>query len=59
MSDVALWCLVEGDSTPFKVIAPLNADIDDLKTLVRERGINVAERTILAKDLTVWKVSTS
>ena len=41
MSDVTLWCLIEGDSAPFTVTAvtaPLDIDIDDLKNLVHEKG---------------------
>ena len=58
MSDIELRCLVEGDSTTFQVTAPLNADImiNDLKKLIHERGINVTECTIRAKDLVVLKV---
>jgi Crinkler effector protein N-terminal domain len=52
-----LWCLVEGDSTPFKITAPPNIDIVDLKKLIREEGINVSEHAILAKDLVLLKVS--
>ena len=59
MSDVAprsLWCLIDGESTPFKVIAPLNTDIYNLKELVREMGKNRTLRNVLAKDLVLWKV---
>jgi Crinkler effector protein N-terminal domain len=52
-----LWCLVEGDSTVFEVTASANASINRLKELVREKGINVSERAILAKDLVLLKVS--
>ena len=58
MSDIAsrgLWCLIEGDSTPFRVTAPVTANINHLKELVHEKGINKRTR-ILAKDLVLWKV---
>ena len=59
MSHVVLWCLVERDSTPFDVTVPVNASIGRLKKLIHENGINDTERSILAKDLVLWKVSTS
>ena len=52
---VRLWCLIDGDSAPFKVMPQVDGDIDDLKMLVHERGFG-ANHTILAKDLVLWKV---
>jgi Crinkler effector protein N-terminal domain len=53
-----LWCLIQGESTPFEVIAPVNVSINQLKKLIKEEGIDVTERdTILAKHMTLWKVS--
>ena len=52
----AVWCLVEGDSSPFKVTVAVTADIGDLKKLVREEGKNASLRGIDAKDLTLWMV---
>jgi hypothetical protein len=62
MSDGAprqLWYLVEGDSAPFKITAPPNIDIVDLKILIQEResGKRGALRDFDAKDLVLWKVS--
>ena len=53
----ALWCLVQGDSTPFKVTIRTNNDINDLKELVHDKGIDATKNTVLAKDLKLWKVS--
>jgi hypothetical protein len=54
----ALWCLIQGDPTTFKVITPGNVGVDNLKNLVQEVGINVTEcNSILAKHITLWKVS--
>ncbi len=53
----ALWCLVQGDSTPFKVTIRTNNDINDLKKRVHEEGKNGVLRGIDAKDLKLWKVS--
>jgi Crinkler effector protein N-terminal domain len=53
-----LLCLIEGDSTVFQVKAPINNNVLDLKDLIREKGINVQERYVLAKDLLLLKVST-
>jgi hypothetical protein len=54
-----LLCLIEGDSTVFQVKAPINNNVLDLKDLIREKGINVQERYVLAKDLLLLKVSTT
>jgi hypothetical protein len=51
-----LWCHVEGDSTAFSVLAPSAISIDELKKLIKEEGVNATERTVLAKDLVLWKV---
>jgi hypothetical protein len=52
-----LWCLVEGDSTVFEVTASVNASINRLKELVREKGKNGALGNIDAKDLVLLMVS--
>jgi hypothetical protein len=57
-SDIAhrtLWCLIEGDSTTFQVIAPVNANIDRLKELVHEKCKNTLSN-VDGKDLVLWKV---
>jgi hypothetical protein len=53
-----LFCLVEGDNTPFKVTVPTNSDVDDLKTPVLVGGIGVSQG-VLAKDLALLKVGRS
>jgi hypothetical protein len=56
MSDAAfrvLRFLVKGDTIPFKVIVPIDKDIEDLKEDVREKGVNIP----FAKDLILWKAS--
>ena len=35
-----LWGLIESDSTPFEVTAPVNASIHRLKELLHEKGKN-------------------
>lgn len=54
----AFWCLVLGDLEPFKVSLPLNIglDIDDLKEVIRIKGIDTTKSTVLPKDLILWKV---
>ena len=47
-----LWCLVEGDSRPFKATALDNADVSDLMKLIKEEGVDIP----FAKDLELWKV---
>jgi hypothetical protein len=51
-----IWCLIGGDKTPFKVMMPVDGQIADLKDSIKERGIDATEHTILAKNLTIWKV---
>jgi hypothetical protein len=60
MSDDAartLWCLIEGESTPFGVTAPANAIIEDLKKLIHQEKEKGILRDINAVDLVLWKVS--
>ena len=58
MSDVALWCLIQGDSTPFEVTAPVNATINRLKELVWEKRKRGAFKNVDASDIILWKVCT-
>ena len=51
-----LKCLNEGESLPFTVKPKVDIDITELKDLIHQKGINVTERAVLAKDLTLWKV---
>jgi hypothetical protein len=54
-----LWCLVEGDSTPFKITSPTNIDIDDLKKLIHEERKQGVLQGVDAVDLVLLKVSIS
>lgn len=53
-----LWCLIhrESESIPFEVTAPINASVNRLKELVREKCVN--EHAVLAKNLVLYKVIT-
>ena len=55
-----LWCLIhrESESIPFEVTAPINASVNQLKELVREKGVNITEHAVLAKNLVLYKVIT-
>jgi hypothetical protein len=49
-----IWCLLEGENTPFPVIALPTISIGELKDLIKEKkakGINAD-----AHHLTLWKV---
>ena len=39
----------------FKVMIPIDSDIDDLKDKIKEKGIH-SSKDILAIDLVLWKV---
>lgn len=52
----ALVCLIEGDSSPFRVELSGNKFIIALKNLIKEEGIDPTEHAVFAKDLTLWKV---
>jgi hypothetical protein len=54
----ALWCLIDGEFTAFKVMAPPNIDINDLKQLVSQEKDKGILRDVNAADLALWKVST-
>ena len=56
-----LWCIVSAEQTPtpFMIKAPTNIDIGDLKEAIKEKGKNGVLGRIDAKDLVLWKVSTS
>ena len=51
-----LWCIVQGDCEVFKVTPPLNIDIDDLKAVVHAKSVDITRRSLLPKDLILWKV---
>ena len=48
----ALVCLIEGESTPFRVEIAGNKDIMDLKKLIKEEE----QISAPARNLTLWKV---
>jgi Crinkler effector protein N-terminal domain len=45
-----LWCIIGGDTQPFKVTAPINNDIFQLKELIYEKKKNTC-RDINAENL--------
>ena len=49
-----LVCLVEGESSIFKVNPTSNMDVTDLKDLIHQKGVGT-----FAKDLILWKVRKS
>jgi hypothetical protein len=51
-----LWCLVAGDSTPFEVTVHPDASISSLKKLVFEDSGITSLYSVVATDLTLWKV---
>jgi Crinkler effector protein N-terminal domain len=52
----ALHCLIEGDSSLFRVKPTGSVDIMELKELIKEKGKNGVLNGVDAKDLTLWKV---
>jgi Crinkler effector protein N-terminal domain len=52
----ALQCLIEGDSSLFKVKPTGSVDIMDLKDLIKEKCKNGVLSGVDASDLTLWKV---
>ena len=55
MSTYTLWCLIEGYKTLFKVMIPINSDIDDLRKEIKEKKSNLFQE-VDASDLILWKV---
>jgi hypothetical protein len=53
-----LWCFIKDDHNAFKVIAPVDIDIDEVKELIWEKGKYGKLRGTDAKDLVLWKVRT-
>jgi hypothetical protein len=54
-----LRCLIEGEDAVFTVTVTGESDINDLKELVHEKGINISEQHVLAKELVLLKVATA
>ena len=51
-----LWCLIDGDSTPFKVSCTSNTDINDLKKLIHKAHERQLLHNVDATNLVLWKV---
>ena len=51
-----LWCLVEGDSTPFPVAGASDTYIGELKDKIQEKRKNSVLSSVDASLLTLWKV---
>jgi hypothetical protein len=51
-----ILCLIEGDTTIFAVIALPIISIGELKYTIKEKCKNGVLHSVLAKDLTLWKV---
>jgi hypothetical protein len=56
MSDTTyeLWCLVEGDKTPFSIIAPSTTFIAELQKMIKKEKSNALKR-FDASSLLLWK----
>ena len=54
---LCLFCLVNGEATPFSIKIPSSDTVDDLKNLVVNGDQAPAFRDVAAKDLTLWRVS--
>jgi hypothetical protein len=53
-----IWCLVKGYYVPFRISAPIDATVDELKVSIKARNENGACRGIDALNLVLRKVST-
>ena len=53
---LTLWCLIDGDPTPFDVSCPLDNNVHQMKKLLLEEGKHGVLRNVDAKDLVLWKV---
>jgi Crinkler effector protein N-terminal domain len=51
-----LWCLIDGETTPFKVTAQTDTDIDDFKKIVLKEGFDPATSAVIARNLVLRKV---
>jgi hypothetical protein len=52
----ALTCLIEGETSLFRVKPTGSMDILELKDLIHEKGKNGVLSIVDAKDLVLWKV---
>ncbi|KAF9970837.1 hypothetical protein BGZ65_010832, partial [Modicella reniformis] len=53
-NDLTIWCMVDGESTPFSVKAKSTESVDDLKNIIKGKKEN-AFNDVDSKDLTLWK----
>ena len=56
MSNATLWCLVEGDTTYFRIVTPTTTSIDELKELIKIKKENALSPKVDASNLNLWKV---
>ena len=54
--NIALTCLIEGESSVFRVRPKGNIDMIDLRSLIKEERKNNVLRDVDAADLKLWKV---
>jgi Crinkler effector protein N-terminal domain len=52
---LVLWCIIDGESTPFDVTVPGNTNINQLKERIYQNN-KYTFRDIDAKNLDLWKV---
>jgi Crinkler effector protein N-terminal domain len=52
---LVLWCVINGESTPFDVTVPANSNISQLKERIHQKNKNTFS-DIDAKNLDLWKV---
>ena len=50
-----LWCLVEGEESPFSVTAHSNISVSELKEVIKAKKENALQR-VDASSLKLWKV---
>jgi hypothetical protein len=55
MTTLTIWCLVEGESTPFSVMVPSDHTVDGLKKLIEAEIPKFKD--IAAHDLILWRIS--
>ena len=53
---ISLWCLIDGDSRPFEVDAPVDVNVNRLKEAIRAKKERGFLRDVDASDLELWKV---
>jgi hypothetical protein len=53
-----LWCIVEGQRSPFKVQVDNKDDVDDLKTAIKTR-LSSEFRDVDSPSIQMWRISKS